>query len=777
MFSKKFICASHKYSTYTEFCPAPYFRKTFTLAEKPEKCTVTVTGLGFYELFINGSKITKGLIAPYISNPDHIVYYDCYDITKNLLPGKNVLGIQLGNGMQNAPGGQIWDFDKAPFRSAPCTAFAIEIKKPDGTTQLIEADESVKTAPSPVLFDDLRCGCFYDARNEINGWAEPDFDDSFWSNALRAPTARGEARLCKAEPIQTICRISPVSVRKCTLAEFEPRGDVVKEANPLPSKERVGYLYDFGRNSAGIERLKIRGERGQQVDMQFCEFVNTDGKADFGNINFYPDGYAQRDIYILSGRGEEVFEPVFTYHGFRYIFVTGITEEQAVPGLLDFKICSSSVNENAKFRCSDKTADILQAMTVNSILSNFYYFPTDCPHREKNGWTGDAALSCESALINFTVEDSYREWLNNIRKAQAESGALPGIIPTDKWGYHWGNGPAWDAALTYLPYYTYIMRGNKIILEENAHAIFSYCEYLSRKRTKRGTLEFGLGDWCPVTSVKAPLELTDSITAMSILEKAAYIFSELRLWLQKEFCEKLYAEIRTAVRKYLIDWGSFTAAGRCQTSQAMAIYYNVFDEAEKKEAFKVLLKIIERSDDHIDFGILGAKVLFRVLADYGEAELAYKMITRPDYPSYGHFIEQGLTALPECFFKDGARPDSLNHHMFGDISAWFIEYIAGIRPNPYRKDANEILLAPCFIKKLTYTTAFYDTPDGRISVKWERTPLGIKLRVDKNDDIHGEIRLPEGFVFTEDGHSTAKLENGEYLITDLDGENDYIIEL
>lgn len=777
MLSDKFICATRQFSSYTDFVASPYFRKTFGLNAKPRKCTVTVTGLGFYDIYVNGKKITKGLLAPYISNPDHIVYYDKYDITQLLVPGKNVLGIQLGNGMQNAPGGQIWDFDRADFRGAPRTAFAIECEYPDGNCDIIEADENVKTAPSPVIFDDLRCGCFYDARKELPGWSEPAFDDSFWDNALSAETPRGEKKLCTADPIQPMRRISPVSVKKCTIADYVPRNDVVKKANPLPSTQREGYLYDFGINTAGIETLRIRGQRGQQVDLQFCEYINADGKPDYSNINFYPEGYSQRDIYILKGSGEEVFEPVFTYHGFRYIFVTGITPEQAVPSLLELAVCSSSVSKNAKFNCSDDTANLLQAMTLNSLMSNFWYFPTDCPHREKNGWTGDAALSCETALMNFKVEKSYREWLCNIRKAQTENGALPGIIPTGGWGYHWGNGPAWDAALTYLPYYTYLLRGDREIAEENATAIFRYCEYLSRKRTKHGTLKFGLGDWCPVTNVKAPLELTDSITAMSILEKAAWIFEKLELELQKNFCKKLYAEIRKAVRARLIDWGSFTAAGCCQTSQAMAIYYNVFDEAEKPAAFKALLKIIERGNSHIDFGILGARVLFRVLADHGEADLAYKMITRRDYPSYGHFIEQGLTALPESFFKDGQQPDSLNHHMFGDISAWFIEYIGGIRPNPHRDDPNEILIAPCFIKKLTHASAFYDAPDGRIAVKWERLASGIKLTIDKNDGISGEIKLPDGYIFKESNCNYENLDNGEYFILDLDNEPDFIVEV
>lgn len=241
MFSEKFICAGYEYTDYTFHVPAPYFRKTFEADGEIKKSIITLTGLGFYELYVNGRRITKGILAPYISNPDDIVYYDEYDITQALVPGKNVLGILLGNGMQNAPGGQIWDFDIAAFRGAPRTAFCVSIEYPDGRTDTFEADGSVRTAPSPIIFDDLRCGCYYDARLEIPGWSTPEFDDSTWKNALAAETPRGERRLCEAEPIAPVREIKPVLIRRCRLQEYTSRGDVVKEAKKVASDERDGF--------------------------------------------------------------------------------------------------------------------------------------------------------------------------------------------------------------------------------------------------------------------------------------------------------------------------------------------------------------------------------------------------------------------------------------------------------------------------------------------------------------------------------------------------------
>lgn len=767
MLSGKFICAGYDYSTYTHHVPAPMFRKSFTVCDG-DSAELTITGLGFYEVFINGKKITKGIIAPYISNPDHFVYYDSYDLTPYIKSGKNTLGVILGNGMQNCPGGQIWDFDLADFRGAPRFAFAIEITDKNGDKTVLEADSDVKTHPSAITFDDLRCGCFYDARKEIKGCFLPDFDDSEWQSAVRAETPRGKRIMCTAEPIlPTGEPLKPISITKCKKAEYRPRHDVVKEAAEVCSKETDGWLYDFGENTAGIETLKISGKRGQQIDIQFAEFLNENGELEYSNIDFFPEGYSQRDIYILNGEGEEEFTPMFTYHGARYALVLGLEDEQATEDLLIFTKYSSAIETRGNFRCSDETANELQKIARNSTLSNFYYFPTDCPHREKNGWTGDASVSSEQTSYNFAPEKSYAQWLDNIRAAQTENGQLPGIIPTGGWGYHWGNGPVWDAVLFNLPYQTYIMRGDKKIIEDNAAAFIRYTDYLSKKLNERGLACFGLGDWCTVSVMKPPLELTDTLASMDNMEKASFMLREIGLQEQSDFCRSIYEKLRKNGRKYLIDFGTMTAKGNSQTGQAAAIYYGLFNDSEKQAAFARLLQIIHASDDKIDIGLIGTKVLFRVLADFGEADLAYKMITRRDYPSYGHLVEQGLTALPEEFVKDGKFPSSLNHHFFGDYSAWFIQYIGGINVNPHRDGEKNVDIQPRFIDSLDFAEAYYDTVCGKVSVHWERSDGKIKLAVNTPDEIYGEIKLPFGYTFEDSRLSYKKLETGNFTVINL----------
>lgn len=730
MFSDKFIFAGPEYNDLKKFVPAPYFRKSFDLTNLPESCSVTVGAAGFYRIWINGTEITKGILAPYISNPDDIVYFDKYDLVPYLIDGRNTLGFMLGNGFQNNPGGKVWDFDKTRFRGAPRFSFSLSVDD-----MIIESDESVKTAPSPLYFDDIRCGERYDARLETENWNLPDFDDSSWSNALFCEKPRGEFRLCEAEPVKpTGERIKPVSIIK---GEAQPYVESERVACPEAQEKFVltdGYIYDFGVNKSGLCELKINGTKGQRIEMQFGEFVGENGRFNYQNLEFYPDGYCQHDVYICSGNGTETYIPHFTYHGFRYCFITGITPEQATEDLLTYVVCNSDLKKRASFACSDNTANTLYKMCCNSDLSNFFYFPNDCPQREKNGWTGDIALSAEHMIMNFSCEKSFTEWIRNAVKAQFNNGSLPSIVPTGGWGDK--AGPSWDAALVYVPYFTFLYTGDMGILDECCESVFRYLSFLSSHRTEKGTVNLYLGDWCPVGNVrKATNEFTDSVSAMNICEKAAFIFGVLGKKLHRDFALSLYGELRNAIRENLIDFGSMTADVPCQTSQAMAIYYGVFNEEEKTKAFSVLLDMIHENSDFIDFGILGARVLFHVLSAYGESDLAYKMICRPEWPSYGNFIERGYTSLPENFVIDEKDIHSLNHHFFGDISNWFISCVAGLRYNPTGRKGRSVLIKPSFIEKLDFANASFDSPYGVISVEWKRNADGITVTVHKPKEV------------------------------------------
>lgn len=776
MFSTKFIAATKEFTSY-EFeshVPAPYLRKTFTPSYEVKSAKITICGLGFYELFINGNRITKGLLAPYISNPDDILYYDEYEIDALLLNGKNAIGILLGNGMLNCPGGTVWEMEKVRYRSAPKVALALEIEYENGEKEVIVADETFKTHPSPILFDDLRCGEIYDANKEVDGWNLPEFDDSDWANALPAETPRGETKICTAEPIVALKELKPVSINpKRVIIDTEWHHPLITVEIPMAEEDQVGYLYDFGENLAGVFTLRIKGEKGQRVSIQTGEMLNKDGDMDNRGLHFQPNALNHRAIYTLKGEGVEEYTSTFTYYGFRYCLVSGITEEQATEDLLTYVVMSSNLKQNGDFHCSDEIANKLQRATYNSDISNFYYFPTDCPHREKNGWTADAALSTEQMLFNLTPENSYHVWLDNIRKAQRDDGALPGIVPTGGWGFSWGNGPAWDSVLFYLPYYTWIQRGDTDIIKENAGAMMRYLHYISGQRDEIGLIHIGLGDWLPINykTPYTPLEVTDTLVTMNLCRLAKKMFAAVGMRSQSTFAGALFDEIRKDARAALIMNDNATIMGRSQTAQAMAIEFGLLEDAEKPAAFKVLLDLIHAADDFLDCGCLGARIILHVLAKNGYADLAYNMIVRTEYPSYGHWIVyQDATSLFEDFRDPDAKPASRNHHFFGDISSWFFKYISGVKINPLDRDVKEVEISPNFIETLDHAEGYQNHLGGRIATEWKREGENIKLNVTIPEGCYGYLKLPEGHLLCSQNSanrlSVVKLNSGvtEYVL-------------
>ena len=750
-FPKNFICVNRNMCNFEDYVSAPCLRRSFQLDSGVKKAKILVCGLGFYRLFVNGREITKGPLAPYISAPDDMLYYDEYDCAEHLQQGENVIGVLLGNGMQDSFGGYVWDFEKAVWRSSPKVALRLTVETEDGQTCEIESDEQFLCRESGIYFDDLRCGEYFNAHQNPKGWTLPGFNTCGWLAAQKAEAPRGEARLCEAEPIAIEKELHPVAI----------------------TKQQGGYLYDFGENNAGVCRLSIDGSPGQMVEMEHGEYLK-DGNLLLNNIQFEPDGYVQKDIYVCNGEGIETYVPSFTYHGFRYVLVRGITEEQAQKSLLTYLVMHSDLKERGGFDCSDPTLNTLQTFTRRSTLANFYYFPTDCPHREKNGWTGDAALSAEHTLLNLAPDESYREWLRNVRKSQTEEGELPGIVPTGTWGYH-SCGPAWDCVVTWLPYEMYRYRGDKAIVEENATTIFRYLDSLEKITDEDGLVRFGLGDWCPPArepdGAPAPVALTSTLTVMDICKKAVFLFKLLGQEKRAEFAQSLYDSYYTAARRGLIDYKTMTALGDCQTSQAMALYYGLFTKAEEQQAFEVLVKQIHEADDHMDCGVLGARVIFHVLSRFGQSELAYRMITTPTFPSYGNWIARGATSLWECFQPEGGTVNSLNHHFFGDISGWFIQWLAGIQMNPDATDCNTVVIHPSFIPQLNHAHGFHIAPAGKVEVSWRRQEEGIFLDVTVPCKMKGYIELEAPYCFAPDeaGQQPCRkkpVATGEYLIVE-----------
>lgn len=695
--------------------------------------------LGLYALFLNGEEYTKGPLAPYRANPDHYVYFDQYELP--VKEGKNALCFLLGNGIQSSIE-RTWNFTDLPWRSAPAVSFALELIYEGGRVEEITADEKTLVSPSPIIFNDFHYGEYYDARLEQKGWNLPDFNDSEWVPALLVEAPKGEPRLCEAEPI----------------AYIEER-----KAKKI-SKRSNGWIYDFGVNDSGLCRLSIDGEEGQKVVLKYFETL-LDNNPYYRNIRFDPKDRFQEDEYICAG-GKAEHTARFTYHGFRYVYVEGITKEQATEDLLTYRVMHSDLKAMGQFKCDNQMINALQECTLRSDYSNFFYFPTDCPQREKNGWTADAALSTEQMLLNMNPERSYQEWMRNIYKAMDERGALPGIVPTGGWGFQWGNGPAWDCVLVWIPYFTYQYRGDPAIFEGINEPIKRYLSYLDTCKDERGLLAIGLGDWCqPAAKVSGnpdtPLIVTDSITALDIARKAAFIFKVLKDQEGECQAEEFASKMLRSIRTHLIRDGIME--GDTQTGQAMGLFHHIFEEQEEERAFRRLLELIHEKGDHMATGVLGGRVIFRVLADRGEADLALHMILRPEFPSYGNWIIRGATTLWEMFTQEGGQIASRNHHFWGDISAWFYRYLAGMEINPDATDICKVNIKPVFASVVNHVEASHQLPFGELKVEWARKGDTIILDVEAPAMAKGEILLPEGLAFL-DGSSSMALKSGTYTI-------------
>lgn len=591
--------------------------------------------------------------------------------------------------------------------------------------QVLTTDETFEVIESPITFDDLRAGERYDARKEA--------DDIFTKDCIEgagkpyvAKTPEGIYKKCEAQPVKAFETYGPVSI----------------------TKSENGFLYDFGRNNAGVYKLRVNGKYGQKITLDFGELIK-DGKIDFSNIAFAGrsrKNYVQHDEYICK-EGSQEYMPSFTYHGYRYVYVKGITEEQA-PNLLEYIVLHSDIPRTGQFPCSSEMLNKIYQCTLASDLANFYYFPTDCPQREKNGWTGDVMLSAEQLLYTFDCTASMREWLYNVRMAQRPNGSLPGIIPTAGWGYDNGmNGPAWDGALIETTYQLYRFSGNKQIIQENFEAIRLYIIFLKSKINANGLLQFGLGDWCEVGCYEKPStsnEVTDTLTAINLLSKAEKMFADIgdKDNEIKSFRTSLTEKFK---EKYVVQ-GKVQCA--TQTAQAMAIENEIFSEEELPSAYAYLRELLFAKDDKFKVGVLGAKDLFGALTAGGMQDIAYKAVVGPEFPSYGYWIEHGATTLWEDFQeitgsggyvkrKDKRPMNSLNHHFWGSVIAWFYKDIAGLNIVSH----HEAQISPKIIAELKWVEAQYANGSQKIKVRWDRETNGDILLKIKNNFFTGSSKF------------------------------------
>lgn len=723
---------------------APLFRKSFVLEKKPRESSLLITGLGFYRLFVNGRELTRGLLSPYITDPGHVVAFDRYDLSDTLKEGENVIGVILGSGAR-APIFKAHGQDTSAARGDMLLALRLEC---DGEL-LFEADESFRVHPSPIIMNDLRVGEHYDARleEEIENWCDVGFDDTTWKKARRADMPRGEQRLCKAPPITCRAVLTPVKIWR--------EGDA--------------FVYDFGQNGAGLLVLHSDFERGRRISVEFGEYLR-DGRLENGQITGfaktpdYPNG-SQNYIYIARG-GKRDYKTSFTYQGFRYAKVHGISESEARLALFSYELMSSEMRPRGGFTSSDGELNEIQRMTRESTYSNMFHIPTDCPHREKNGWTADAALSARHMLLNVEADEVFCEWLYSVAAAVAPNGAVPGVVPVapgvfyDSW-----NGPAWDTVVAELPYRLFELRDDLRGARTTEHVMMRYVAYTLTRRDERGLVAFGLGDWMPPhRPVKAPLEFTDTVMCYDTALKAAFLYDRLGRRELSRFCLGVAVEYRRAVRENLIDFETMTACGNCQTTQAMAICLGIFEEDELERAGETLVRLVEEADGHFDCGCIGMRYILRALSACGRTDLAYRAVVAPTRPSYSEMIRRGDTTLAEDFYPEEWGVNSRNHHFLGDVSAWFIDTLCGIRVAPetervlrravktgefsHTDGASRVDIVPHLPDGVDFAEAWHETPYGEVKVTLRRSSDEmINIDITADPSLHGIVSAPEGYHF------------------------------
>jgi alpha-L-rhamnosidase len=689
---------------------SPAFEKSFSIADKPvERAILHITGLGFYEASLNGRRIGSKVLDPNPTRYDKRVLYSTYDLTGEIRSGENRMEVLLGHGWYDLRSVSVWNFDNAPWRDFPRMIAQLEIYFKDGTTHTIGTDESWRHVNSPVGYDCIREGMVIGRRHPD----APDFDkQTLMAEIVPAPAGR-----------LTASALPPTVVSRT----FKPQ-----------SVTRAGqdhWVVDFGQNLAGWVDLKVSGQsRGDKITLIYGERLNEDGTLHNRTISAhfrYPastalvsDGFFQTDHILCDGSDGWVRYPHFVYHGFQYVEIKGLKRRPDAASIVA-SVVQTDFKPAGSFRCSNELLNKLQDAALWAYIGNFSNgFPTDCPHREKNGWTGDASLAAEMGVYNFDNTAAYEKWIFDIMDEQRPDGNVAAIIPTSGWGYQWGNGPAWDSALVIIPWTLYVYRGDLRILENAYGRMKLYVDYMTG-RSKDHLVSHGLGDWIPAKS-KVPAEVTSSgyfyLDAMIVARTAELLGRQE----DARNYAALAGRIKEAFNRKFYQGGGLYSIGT-QTALACALHQGIAEADKVAPTQRALAELVEKKDDCVpDFGILGSKYIFRALSDAGRSDLAYAMLNKTGRPSFGKWIvEDGATTLWEDWDEGASR----NHIMFGDFSAWMYQYLAGIRlsddvcavaqkVDPAKVAFKEFIIAPDPVEGLTWVSASHDSPYGEIRASW-----------------------------------------------------------
>ncbi|MFE9974361.1 family 78 glycoside hydrolase catalytic domain [Streptomyces hirsutus] len=686
--------------------PAPLLRRAFTVRKKISRARLYIVGLAYYEAEINGRKVGHQVLDPGFTDYDRTVLYAVHDVTELLERGENALGVALGRGFFGMTTPNVWNWHRPPWHGEPRLLAQLEVDHPDGSRTTVVSGDDWRLTEGPTRSNSLYAGETFDARLVPDGWTRPGFDDSGWRAARIQEAPAGRLRAQPHDPIEIVDTVRPAGI-----GELRPGV----------------YVVDMGRTMAGWTRLTVRGAaEGDVVSLTYGEKLKEDGSvhAETGHV----PGRFQTDEYICAGDDEEVWEPSFSYKGFRYVQITGLPARPSAGQVLG-RLVHTPVEEVSSFTCSEPFYEWLDGAMRRTVLNNLHGIPTDTPMYEKNGWTGDAQLGAPVMAYAFGVHRFLSKWLGDLADSQTREGQLPVIVPSGGWGYgDLGPSPEWTTVYPFVVREMYRVYGDERAASEHWDTLVRYLDWeLSRLRD--GLAVTALGDYLPPGYGGNPPEDT-RLTATAYLYRALLHTTEVGETLGEKGTADRYREAAGKLRDafnaaFLGPEGHYRTAkdpGYRQTSNAVPLAFGMVPAGARATVVDSLVRDVEERGNHLNTGALGTSVLLRVLSAHGRPDVAHAVATRRTYPSWGYWHAQGADTMWEMWPADSRSRD---HYFQGTVAQWLYENVAGLRPG----DAG-------------YAT-FVVRPDARTGVDWARTtirtvrgPAGVSW-----SRIDGRLRL------------------------------------
>ncbi|HPN33573.1 MAG TPA: glycoside hydrolase family 78 protein [bacterium] len=699
--------------------PSPMLRKEFIVKSGVISARAWVTALGLYEMELNGKKVGDQVLTPGWTAYDKRVQYQTYDITPLLKSGANAVGVLLGDGWYSGSLG--FSGQRGTYGKSPALLMQMRILYRDGSSDWVVTDGSWACSTGPILANDIYHGECYDSRLERKGWSTAGYPAEDWKPV-------------RIKPAPAVALVAPQGPPIIKAAEIK-----VVRAFKTPQGESV---VDMGQNMVGWVRMRVKGPAGTTVRLTFFEVLDRDGNVYLDNLR----AAKQTDTFVLDGSGEQLYEPRFTFHGFRYVRV------QNSPGdLTDINLTGvvvrSGYEPSGAFSCSEPMLNQLQHNIQWGQHGNFVDVPTDCPQRdERLGWTGDAQVFCRTACFNANVASFYTKWLKDLALDQKASGAVPHVIPNvlnkDDPKDNAGSA-AWADAAVIVPWTVYLCYGDTRILQQQYPSMKAWVDYMARKAgdTYFWNTDFAFGDWLAFATDRSdyPGATTDKdLICQAYFARSTDLVQRTAVLLGKKEDAAYYADLLAKVKKVFMD-EFVTPNGRVssntQTAYSLALAFELLPEALRPIAAKRLADDVNRFK-HITTGFVGAPLVCPVLSDNGYFKEAFMLLNRKEYPSWLYPITKGATTIWERW--DGIKADgsfqdagmnSFNHYAYGAIGEWLYRFVAGVEIDPNQPGYKHILFQPHPGGGLTQAKAEVRSLYGPVACGWELKDKKMRLNL------------------------------------------------